>query len=75
MVMRSRRVRTLAAFGILVMLASTVAGCGRRGRLEPPPNPDAPPPVNTTTKSGVHKRPRKMPIVPPTQPFVLDPLL
>jgi predicted small lipoprotein YifL len=58
----------------VVLMALSVAGCGRRGRLEPPPDPSAPP-ESTVTKSGVHKRPRNPPITPPNEPFILDPLL
>ena len=55
------------------MLAATVAGCGRRGRLEPPPDPNAPP--QEDSKSGIKRRPHNPPIRAPDTPFVLDPLL
>ncbi|MBE7219348.1 MAG: hypothetical protein INR64_12815 [Caulobacteraceae bacterium] len=61
------------AIGLVVMSLS-VAGCGRRGRLEPPPDPNAPP-RSDVTKSGVHKRPRNPPITAPHDSFILDPLL
>ncbi len=73
--LRSHTVRTLAAFGVVLMLAGTVAGCGRRGRLEPPPDPSAPPPNTASNKTGLHKRPKNPPILPPSDPFILDPIL
>ena len=75
---RPRKVRTLAAFGVVLMLAASVGGCGRRGRLLPPPDPNAPPEdakSSDVTKAGVHKKPVNPPILPPDQPFILDPLL
>ena len=72
---RSRAILVAAAF------AATLAGCGRRGELEAPPGSTAPPPqqsvigqtpaqtvdaVRPTTRSNV---------VPPRQPFILDPIL
>jgi predicted small lipoprotein YifL len=55
-------------------MALSIAGCGRRGRLEPAPDPNAPP-QSEVTKSGLHRRPRNPPITAPHAPFVLDPLL
>jgi predicted small lipoprotein YifL len=75
---RSRTVRTLAAVGVVLMLASSLGGCGRKGRLLPPPDPSAPPEdakSTDATKSGIHKKPRNPPIIAPQQPFILDPLL
>ncbi|HEX4767851.1 MAG TPA: hypothetical protein VH414_16425 [Lichenihabitans sp.] len=72
---RSRGVKILAAFGVALMLSSTLAGCGRRGALLPPPDPNAPPQDASVSKTGIHRRPKNPPIVPPNQPFVLDPLL
>ena len=69
----SRRVRMGAAFCV-VLLSLSVAGCGRRGRLEPAPDPNAPP-RSDVTKQGVHRRPKNPPIVPPHDSFILDPLL
>ncbi len=69
----SRRVRMGAALSV-VLVSLSVAGCGRRGRLEPPPDPSAPP-RNEVTKQGFHKRPRNPPITPPHDSFILDPLL
>lgn len=76
--MRPRTVRTLAAFGVALMLALSVAGCGRRGRLLPPPDPNAPPQdaqSSDANKAGVHRKPKNPPILAPNQPFILDPML
>ena len=75
---RPRTVRTLAAFGVILMLASSLGGCGRKGRLLPPPDPSAPAEDTTSTdatKAGIHKKPKNPPIIAPQQPFILDPLL
>lgn len=69
----SRRVRMGAAL-CAVVLSLSVAGCGRRGRLEPAPDPNAPP-RSDVTKQGVHRRPKNPRIVPPHDSFILDPLL
>ncbi len=74
--LRPRTVRTLAALGVAAMLASGLAGCGRRGRLLPPPDPNAPAEdAQPASKSNIHRKPPNPPIRPPDQPFILDPLL
>jgi predicted small lipoprotein YifL len=58
---------------LAVVAALVLAGCGRRGDLEPPPNPNA---VQTPANSHdfqTHRTDQK--IVPPKKAFVLDPLL
>ncbi len=72
--LRPRMVRTLAALGVAVMLSSTLSGCGRRGRLLPPPDPNAPA-EQPATKSGIKRRPENPPIKAPEGPFILDPIL
>jgi predicted small lipoprotein YifL len=67
------RALALAALGGLA-----VAACGRIGSLEPPPDPNAPPkPAQSSTESGLNPqvKPSILPITPPKQPFILDPLL
>ena len=76
----SRRVKLGAALSVM-MLALSLGGCGRRGRLEPPPDPNAPKAADTSadagslTKAGPHRRAKNPPIRPPNEPFILDPLL
>ncbi len=78
--MSSRRIKLGAALGVTLM-ALSVAGCGRRGRLEPAPDPNAPPAASDTgqpgdvSKAGVHRRAKNPPIKPPNDSFILDPLL
>lgn len=73
---RTRTVRTFAALGVALMLAASLGGCGRRGPLLPPPDPNAPPQAKSDLgKGGVRKRPPNPPIVAPKTPFILDPLL
>jgi predicted small lipoprotein YifL len=60
----------------LLVAAAVLAlsGCGRRGDLEPPPNPAAvQTPAPAKTEMSLHKANPK--IAPPKKDFVLDPLL
>ena len=58
---------------LVLVLAAVLAGCGRRGRLEPPPDPNAPP--QEANKAGIKKKPPNPPIRAPDTPFILDPLI
>ena len=72
---RFRPASPIAVAGAL-SLALALGGCGRRGRLEPPPDPNAPAAAaKTTNAEGVPRRPKNPPIKPPNQPFILDPML
>ncbi len=68
------RLKALAA-----LLALCLAGCGKYGALEPPPDPNAPPkPANTSSnpnQMNILAKPSIPPIVPPKKPFFLDFLL
>ena len=67
------RLKALAA-----LLALCLAGCGKYGALEPPPDPNAPKPANTSSNPSnmnVLAKPVIPPITPPKQPFFLDFLL
>jgi predicted small lipoprotein YifL len=64
-----------AALAALLAFALCASGCGRKGALEPPPDPSAiakPADADPTHLQARHKPP---PIVAPSTPFVLDPLL
>jgi predicted small lipoprotein YifL len=62
------------ALALVALIAFGVSGCGRRGPLEPPPDPSAvAKPDDDPAHPQIHRKPR--PIVPPKAPFVLDPLL
>ena len=73
----SYRCRADAGPGLALFLAAALAlaGCGRAGPLEPPPDPNAvaKPADSDPTHVQVHHKPP--PIKPPNAPFVLDPLL
>ena len=63
----------LAGFAALAL-----GGCGRRGALEEPPDPSAPPAVEAPSNPAggpIKKRKKKVPINVPKDPFILDPLL
>jgi predicted small lipoprotein YifL len=72
--------RRAAALAALVALG--LAACGRYGPLEPPPDASAPakpvaPAANASTADALNPQLKQKipPIVPPNQPFILDPLL
>jgi predicted small lipoprotein YifL len=66
--------RRRVALSLILGLALLAGGCGRRGPLEPPPNPSATPtPSSDTGEPEVHHK--QPPITPPKTPFVLDPIL
>ena len=79
--------RRRAAIAVLAA-ALALGGCGRRGKLEPPPDPNNPfalgadPQAKAAdgtaggqTKDGRPHRPKNPPIRPPNESFILDPLL
>jgi predicted small lipoprotein YifL len=66
--------RRKVALSLIAGLALLAAGCGRRGPLEPPPNPSATPtPSSDTGEPATHRK--EQPITPPKTPFLLDPIL
>ena len=70
----SRGGRRAVSCALVFALALGVAGCGRRGALEPPPDPNAvQKPAPSNGEPAAHKK--VPPITPPKTPFVLDPLL
>lgn len=62
---------------LMLVLGAGLGGCGRRGRLEPPPTPESIAAAEKAkdSKSGIHKRVPNPPIRAPDQPFLLDPIL
>ena len=64
---------------LIGLAALALAGCGRKGPLEPPPDPSAKvqEPVATDNPIGPPKRAKKnrTPINVPKDPFILDPIL
>ena len=65
--------------GLTIGIAAlALAGCGRRGALEPPPDPAAPKAVEEPASPAagpVKRKKKRVPINVPTTPFILDPLL
>ena len=64
---------------VAALVALGLTACGRIGPLEPPPDANAPAkPAATTPEAAASPaigKPKIPPIVPPKQPFILDPLL
>ena len=64
---------------VAALVALGLTACGRIGPLEPPPDANAPAkPAATTPEAAASPaigKPKIPPIVPPNQPFILDPLL
>ena len=65
------RFRLSSVSGVIVvaMAATMLAGCGRRGPLEPPPGAEDPAPPPGTARPAPEEGER------PSRPFVLDGLL
>lgn len=74
---RSRPVPAVRALLLVLAVGLALAGCGRRGRLEPPPTPEsiAAAEKAKNSKTGLRKRVPNPPIRAPNEPFVLDPIL
>ncbi len=72
---RPRSLPALRAIVLVLAMGAALGGCGRRGRLEPPPTPESEQAAAKASKTGVHKRVPNPPIRAPDQPFLLDPLL
>ena len=70
-------------FIVLVLTLAVLAGCGRRGDLEPAgtpetnavPSPDASIAAAAATSPGTIETPRVTPTKAPNRSFFLDPLL
>ena len=61
------------ALALVALIGLAASGCGRRGPLEPPPDPSATNKPDDSSHAQIH---RKAPaITPPKDPFILDPLL
>jgi predicted small lipoprotein YifL len=70
------KIRSKAPASALVLVALIAFGasaCGRRGALEPPPDPNAVAKPDDPDHPQVHRKPK--PVEPPKVPFLLDPIL
>ena len=76
-VARPRSLPAPRALLLVLAVAAALGGCGRRGRLEPPPTPESEQAAAkaASSKTGIHKRAPNPPIRAPDRPFILDPLL
>ncbi len=62
-----------SALVLVALIAFGAGGCGRRGRLEPPPDPNAVAKPDDPAHPQVRHKPP--PVLPPKDPFFLDPIL
>jgi predicted small lipoprotein YifL len=66
---------------IAALAIAALAGCGRRGALEPPGEPQttvvpsADVVLSSSASPGTLEPPRAKPIAAPDRPFILDPLI
>ena len=58
-----------------IALALALEGCGRRGPLEPPPDPTIVATPASTSPEAPLQRPKVAPIAPPTRSLPFDALL
>ena len=74
---RPSPIPAIRALVLVLAVGVALAGCGRRGRLEPPPTPESIAAAQKAkdSKSGIAKRVPNPAIRAPNQPFVLDPIL
>ena len=70
---QTRSGRSASTLALIVVIALGATGCGRRGPLEPPPDPNAVTKADDPAHPQFHHKPPE--VVPPKEPFVLDPLL
>jgi len=63
------------ALAILALIALGAGACGRRGALEPPPDPNAVAAKQASGDNGPQVAHKPKPVQPPKQPFFLDFLL
>ena len=69
--------RRAGAIGLALLAASSLSGCGRRGPLEPPPDPTVvqKPATSDNDLGGPIKAPKVAPVAPPTQSLPIDKIL
>jgi predicted small lipoprotein YifL len=60
---------------VILLAALALAGCGRAGPLEAPPDASAAAKPADSSAGDMQIRKKNPPITPPKTPFVLDPLL
>ncbi len=67
-------------FGLIALTCLALAGCGRRGDMEPPAGSTPPRPEDVTKETGSSSpvdgtAMRRIKVVPPRDPFILDKIL
>jgi predicted small lipoprotein YifL len=68
--------RRLAFLLFFAALSGSLAGCGRKGDLEPALDASTKPATSAGENvSPIEHRSRRVPITPSKDPFILDPLL
>jgi predicted small lipoprotein YifL len=72
--------RKIRLFGLVALTSLVLAGCGRRGDMEPPAGSTPPRPEDAAKETGTGSpvdgtTMRRIKIVPPRDPFILDKIL
>jgi len=67
--------RALGALAIAGLALLALSACGRRGPLEPPPDPTVVQAPAAPNPEDPIKRPKVVPITPPTRALPIDSLL
>jgi predicted small lipoprotein YifL len=72
--------RKIRMFGLIALTGLALAGCGRRGDMEPPAGSTPPRPEDVAKETGTGSPVdgttiRRLKVVPPRDPFVLDKIL
>jgi predicted small lipoprotein YifL len=67
-------------FGLIALTGLALAGCGRRGDMEPPAGSTPPAPEDVSKQTGSSSPVdgtaiRRIKVVPPRDPFILDKIL
>ena len=77
---RAGMFRKIRLFGCIALAGLTLAACGRRGDMEPPAGSTPPRPEDAAKETGSGSpvdgtTMRRIKVVPPRDPFILDKIL
>ena len=77
---RAGKSHKIKAIGLVILAGLALAACGRRGDLEPPQGSTPPAPGEVSRETGAGSpidgtTIRRIKVVPPRDPFILDKIL